>query len=139
MTEREELVERVARAILHRRTKNDLNITIKGSYVLDFDKELARAAIAECEAATEVLVKIARAAVRLADKYEDEITKLEAHNAAMRAALVPFAHPDLAKVVEGNVQGQESPVFQKNGAILKIRDFTAAQHALSPDAGRKKP
>lgn len=63
--EREQLVERVARAILHRRARNDLHVVIKGAYVLDFDKELARAAISECE--KESAEKIATAIRKLED------------------------------------------------------------------------
>ena len=63
MTERGELVERVATAILHRRAQEDYHaVDDHGAWVVDHDKELARAAIAGCESATEVLVKTARAA-----------------------------------------------------------------------------
>ena len=50
MTEREELVERVATAILRRRAQEDYHtVDDHGAWVVDHDKELARAAIAECE------------------------------------------------------------------------------------------
>ena len=58
-TAQEQLVERVKEAFAHARYNGRTD-----------DDELARAAIAECEAATE------RTAVSLADKYEAEIKEL---------------------------------------------------------------
>ena len=46
-------------------------------------------------------------------------------------ALEPFSHPDLHLIFGGNVQGDNSPVFQRNKAMLTIGDFRRAADALS--------
>lgn len=43
-----------------------------------------------------------------------------------RTALYPFVHEDLSEVLGGNVQGDESAVFQRNNAILRIKHFRLA-------------
>ena len=87
----DELVERVARAILHRRTQNDLNITINGTYVLDWDKEVARAAIAECE--KEPVTYTIKVPEEL-KVLQDKCAKLEAEAVECQARLRPDADPD---------------------------------------------
>lgn len=57
----------------------------------------------------------------------------EARIKELEEALRPFAHPDLGEILGGNVQGNESIVFQKNKAFLKIGDFRKAA-ALHPSA-----
>jgi hypothetical protein len=50
--------------------------------------------------------------------------------AALREALEPFAHPDLCETLGGNVQGDDSPVYGRNKAILRIGDFRRARARL---------
>ena len=57
---------------------------------------------------------------------------------ALVEALLPFAHPDLAQIVGGNVQGDRSPVFRKNAAVLTIGDFSRAKQALAAVQKGKK-
>lgn len=75
---------------------------------------------------------------------ERELTKLRAENEALKAQLTekdaalarfvevlkPFAHPDLSKLTSNNVQGQNSPVFGRDGAVLYIKDFASAASVL---------
>ena len=46
------------------------------------------------------------------------------------AALRPFAHPDLSRIMGGNVEGDDSIVFRRNEARLTIGDFKRAAAAL---------
>jgi len=50
-------------------------------------------------------------------------------------ALKPFAHPDLHELLGGNVQGDDSIVFQRNGAFLTIGDFRRASAAIAKAKG----
>lgn len=45
-------------------------------------------------------------------------------------ALEPFTHPDLAEILGGKCQGDDSPVFVRNKAMLKIGDFKRAIEAI---------
>lgn len=55
----------------------------------------------------------------------------EAKIAALVKALEPFAHPDLARTLAGNVEGDASPIFGRDRAILKLGDFKQARAALA--------
>jgi hypothetical protein len=46
-------------------------------------------------------------------------------------AAKPFAHPDLSYLFSSNVQGNASPIFQRNKAILTIGDVKRLQAALA--------
>jgi hypothetical protein len=50
----------------------------------------------------------------------------------LREALEPFSHKDLCAILGGNVQGDDSPVFWRNKAILKLGDFRRARSILYP-------
>ena len=114
MTERDDLVERVATAILHRRAQEDYHtVDDHGAWVVDHDKELARAAIAECEK----------------DRSEDyeqllgAYRRLEVQAAAMRAAL-----------------GFAEKQYRGFASVYGTQDceaYNRMKDALSPDAGRK--
>jgi len=54
---------------------------------------------------------------------------------ALREALEPFAHPDLCETLGGNVQGDYSPVYGRNKAILRIGDFRRARARLDALGG----
>lgn len=54
----------------------------------------------------------------------------EADNAALRAALEPFSHDDLCEQLGGNVQGENSPIFGRNRAVLVLGNFRRARAAL---------
>lgn len=49
---------------------------------------------------------------------------------AVLEALEPFAHPDLAKSLGGNIEKDESPVFGRDKALLRIKHFKAVRAAL---------
>ena len=114
MTERDDLVERVATAILHRRAQEDYHtVDDHGAWVVDHDKELARAAIAECEK----------------DRSEDyeqllgAYRRLEVQAAAMRAAL-----------------GFAEKQYRGFASVYGTQDceaYNRMKDALAPDAGRK--
>ena len=64
---------------------------------------------------------------------DDELkanAKLIAAAPELAEALKPFAHEDLGEILGGNAMAGESIVFQRNRAILKIKDFIAAAKAL---------
>jgi len=48
----------------------------------------------------------------------------------LEKALEPFAHEDLCETTSGNVEGDNSPVFGKNNAILRLGDFRKARRLL---------
>ena len=131
MSEREDLVERVATAILRRRAQEDYRTADDhGAWVVDHDKELARAAIAECEkerAELEAQCAAMRAALELAFGTDDPDVR-----EAAEAALSPDAGRKVLDVVraaqdcvahkEGNYRGQ------LNGLLLaaKLADALSA-------------
>jgi len=45
-------------------------------------------------------------------------------------AVKPFTHGELCELLGSNAQCDDSPVFQRNGAILTIGDFRRARVAL---------
>ena len=49
---------------------------------------------------------------------------------AMRDALEPFAHPDLCEYLPSNKDGGNSPLFQRNKAVITINDCRQAAAAL---------
>lgn len=51
----------------------------------------------------------------------------------LREALIPFTHADLREILTGNAIGEDSPVFQRNKAMLRIKDFSKAYEALAED------
>ena len=134
----DELVERVARAILHRRTQNDLNITINGTYVLDWDKEVARAAIAECERSMEGTKDALKSALLSIADLNEIRAKLEAQAAAMRAMLEKYA------LIEDYDFPNSPPKLTGHSCPMcssKARPRHEIEHtwpcALSPEAGQK--
>ena len=66
------------------------------------------------------------------EKFLHEFWKTNAENERLRAALEPFAHPDLRLQLGGNSdrEGRDAIVFQRNNALLRLRDFDAAAAAL---------
>lgn len=46
-------------------------------------------------------------------------------------ALKPFTHPDLLVSLGGNVEGDDSPVYGRNKAILKLKHFRNAAKSLT--------
>ena len=118
MTEREEMVERVATAILHRRVQEDYHkVDDHGAWVIDHDKELARAAIAECEKGR---------------------AELDAQCAAMRAGLEALR---IWCEKEGVKLGAVDGYDYHSGAEFAYRrtcvEIDRVCAALSLDAGRK--
>jgi len=53
------------------------------------------------------------------------------------SVLHPFTHPDLRKLTTGNAQGMDSPVFGRDGALLRLRDFAAANKLLLALTGER--
>ncbi len=48
-----------------------------------------------------------------------------------RGALAAFANPKFCETLSGNVQGDKSPIYERNGAVLKLGDFNRAAAALA--------
>lgn len=66
-----------------------------------------------------------------------EVTPTQAETIAkLREALKPFTHDDLCEMLGGNVEGDESPVFNRNHAMLKLKDFRKARAVLSETEGK---
>ena len=66
-----------------------------------------------------------------AQAYESqryEIERLQARVEALEGALKPFTHPDLRLRLGGNTirEGDSAIVFQRNAALLRLRDFDRA-------------
>lgn len=64
-----------------------------------------------------------------------ELERVKALNAQMLEALKPFAHEDLCKTLSGNIQGDESIIYQRDTAILKLGDFRKARVAIKSAEG----
>jgi len=79
-----EMVERVAEAIRDRRTQADFHAVKDGHWIIDHDKELARAAI---EAMREPTLPMVAAAVKRDWKGETDPTWAEGYRAMIDAAL----------------------------------------------------
>lgn len=54
----------------------------------------------------------------------------------MYAALKPFAHKQFHEELSGNTQGDDSIVWERNGARLTIGDFRRAVAALAKAEGK---
>ena len=61
----------------------------------------------------------------------DRLTTLRARAERAEGALEPFAHPDLLKMTGGQCQGDDSPVYGRDNAVLKLGHFRAAARALA--------
>jgi len=85
-----------------------------------FDCGIASALGWECEG--EPWVECIRG-YRMAHEIE------RAENARLKEVCKPFSHPDLSRIMGGNAKGDDSIVFQRNDAILRIGDFKAAAEA----------
>jgi hypothetical protein len=61
-----------------------------------------------------------------------EARALAAESAAarLREALEPFASDDLCRTASGNIEGDASPVYQRDNAVLLLGDFRRARAAL---------
>jgi len=64
---------------------------------------------------------------------KDQETKIQ----GLVEGLEPFDHPDLRKIFSGNAQGDDSPVFGRNKAILTIGDFKRLHQVLTAYKERK--
>jgi prepilin-type processing-associated H-X9-DG protein len=60
----------------------------------------------------------------------DRIAKMQSAVQKLADALKPFAHPDLQMELGGNVEGDESIIYIRNKAVLKLSDFRRALAAL---------
>lgn len=56
----------------------------------------------------------------------------------LKEVLAPFAHPDLSKLCHGNTRNDDSIVFQRDNAILKIGDFKRASKLYNKKLVGKK-
>ncbi len=48
----------------------------------------------------------------------------------LEEALKPFAKDDFCEALGGNVEGPDSPIYQRQKSILKLSDFQKAKEAL---------
>lgn len=69
---------------------------------------------------------------QLSETGEDKphIGNLIAKAPKLLEALEPFAHADLSELLGGNVEGDDSIVFQKKDAKLTIGDFRRARELV---------
>lgn len=58
------------------------------------------------------------------------LAEVREENEKLREALEVFSHPDLCRVLGGNAEKGESIVFQRNEAILRLKDFWKARDIL---------
>lgn len=77
---------------------------------------------------------------RLAGDYSEEVNASNARLIAaapdMYAALKPFAQKQFHEVLAGNTQGDDSILWERNGASLTIGDFRCAAAALAKAEGK---
>ncbi len=77
-----------------------------------------------------MMASIKEAQIEVDDKIKKYICQLELKVANLEHALKPFTHDDLCELFGGNCKGIESPVFQRNNALLLIKDFRLARSLL---------
>ena len=63
--------------------------------------------------------------------HQKEVAGLRAKLDAALTALAPFAHPDLCEQFGGNVEGDESIIFGRNKALIKLGDCRKAADLLA--------
>ena len=71
---------------------------------------------------------------RFAEHYDlllAERNSLKAQRDELLAALEPFSVEIFSTALSGNVQGDDSPVFGRNGALLTLGDFRRARTATA--------
>ena len=68
--------------------------------------------------------------VRLLGHHAFEIHKQLHVTAKLREAVAPFLKPQFVEILGGNVQGDDSPLYARNGATLTIGDFRRLQEAF---------
>lgn len=67
---------------------------------------------------------------RVDEEVRKAVAERDARIAELEKALEPFADPDLSEVLSGNCKGDDSPVFQRDKAMLLIGHFRKARKAL---------
>lgn len=65
----------------------------------------------------------------------NECASLRAEVEALRGALTPFSRDEFQMALGGQIQGGESPMWGRNGAVLTLGDFRRARAAI--DAARR--
>ena len=68
---------------------------------------------------------------RAAARNGQKAAELERRVKELEEALRPFTHPDLCETLGGNVQGDESPLWARNRAMLKLGHFKTASATLN--------
>lgn len=61
----------------------------------------------------------------------EHLNKLDNEMYEMHQALKPFAQYDLCLILGGNAEGDESIVFKRNYAVLKIKHFKKAKEIIN--------
>ena len=69
--------------------------------------------------------------IDLAIRAAKKIAAERAHADRLAEALEPFSDGELCRELGGNVEGEESPVFGRNGVLLKLKHFHNARKALT--------
>lgn len=65
-----------------------------------------------------------------ADDLASALFAERAKNAKLLRILEPFAQDDLCRLLSGNIEGNSSIIFQRDDAILRLRDFRRARAAI---------
>ncbi len=79
----------------------------------------------------EKLVKLWTDTRDRAEKAEAALDVARAEIEKLRVALQPFARPEYQDALGGQVEGDVSPMFGRNGHLLTLGDFRAARAALA--------
>lgn len=69
--------------------------------------------------------------VELCRQLERELAALRAERDEAVRLLRPFAHDDLCALLGGNAEGDESIIFVRNSAVLRISDCRAARALIA--------
>lgn len=67
---------------------------------------------------------------RLVERLTAELAEARAEVERLRAALLPFAADEFQAALGGQIQGDDSPAWGRNGAILTLGDFRRARAAI---------
>lgn len=103
----------------------------KGPYSIDECRGIA--ARCWCDKRTETTEMHVGLAEVVAEAIQKAWLAGRASRDRLREALIPFTHADLREILTGNAIGEDSPVFQRNKAMLRIKDFSKAYEALAED------
>lgn len=76
--------------------------------------------------------------IEVGQRFRERAERAEAEAAKLREALRPFAHDAFQDALSGQIQGDDSPMWGRQGQVLTLGDFRRARAAIRADAAREE-